>query len=77
MPLYDVHRRLKQGSVRLLPWPFYKFDQRYICMAEYYKVNNKKEVKNHFNSNLDIVIDLPRYHTDVYYDAILMSFELV
>jgi len=52
----------------LLAWPLKRFDERFICMADYYRVKHQKEIKNNFNSNLDIVIDLPRYHTDVYWD---------
>ena len=73
MPLYDIHRRLKQGVVRLLAWPLKKFDERFICMADYYRVKQPKEIRSHFNNNLDIVVELPRYHTDVYWDSGLNS----
>ena len=52
----------------MLAWPLKKFDERFICMADYYRVKHQKEIRSNFSSNLDIVIELPRYHTDVYWD---------
>jgi hypothetical protein len=68
MPLFDLNRRLKQGNRRLLAWPLQKFDERYICMADCYKFKEPAEITKNFNNNLDVVIEMPKFHTDVFWD---------
>lgn len=68
MPLFDLNRRLKQGNLRLLAWPLQKFDERYICMADCYKFKEPAEITKKFNNNLDVIIEMPKFHTDVFWD---------
>lgn len=68
MPLFDLNRRLKQGNIRLLAWPLQKFDERYICMSDCYKFKEPAEIAKNFNNNLDLVIEMPKFHTDVFWD---------
>lgn len=68
MPLFDLNRRLKQGEIRLLAWPLQKFDERYICMADCYKFKEQSEIYRNFSNNLDINIQMPKFHTDVFWD---------
>lgn len=67
MPIYDLNRRLKQGTVRLLAWPLQKFDERFICLADCYKYKHQGDILKNFSNNLDIVIDMPKFHTDVFW----------
>jgi len=68
MPLFDLNRRMKQGDQRLLAWPLRQYDDRFICMTDCYKFKYPSDIDNNFNNNLDIVIKMPTYHTDVFYD---------
>jgi hypothetical protein len=68
MPLFDLNRRMKQGNQRLLVWPLQKFDERFICMGECYRYKEQKDIDRNFENNLNIVVEMPRYHTDVFWD---------
>ena len=68
MPLFDLNRRMKQGDQRLLAWPLRQYDDRFICMTDCYKFKHSNDIDNNFANNLDIVIKMPTYHTDVFYD---------
>lgn len=67
-PLFDFYRRMKQGDQRLLAWPLKKIDERFICMTECYRYKRPDDIKKNFINNLDIVIQLPKYHTEVLWD---------
>jgi hypothetical protein len=37
-------------------------------MADCYKYKHPNDILRNFNNNLDIVIEMPKYHTDVFWD---------
>ena len=37
-------------------------------MADCYKFKEKADIDKNFSNNLDIVISLPKYHLDVFWD---------
>ena len=37
-------------------------------MAECYKYKHQSDIKRNFKNNLDIIIEMPRYHTEVLWD---------
>ena len=51
-----------------MAWPLQKFDERYICMADCYKFKERADIDKKFSNNLDIVLTMPKFHTDVFYD---------
>ena len=53
--------------MRLLPWPLKKYDARFICMADCYKFKGIDDIDKNFCNNLDIVLELPKHHTDVFW----------
>lgn len=65
IPIYDLNRRLRQGTQRMLAWPLRKFDPRFICIGEYYKYKDLKDIENNFENNLDLFIQMPEFHSEV------------
>lgn len=57
-----------QGERRVLCWPLQKFDERFICMTDCYKYKHQQDINRNFNNNLDIIIKMPLFHTDVFWD---------
>ena len=37
-------------------------------MADCYKFKERADIDKKFSNNLDIVISMPKFHTDVFYD---------
>jgi hypothetical protein len=37
-------------------------------MAECYKYKHQSDIKRNFKNNLDIIIEMPRYHAEVLWD---------
>lgn len=68
MPIFDQSRRMRQGSNRLLVWPLQKYDERFICMGECYKYKRITDIQRNFENNLSITLEMPKFHTDVFYD---------
>ena len=67
-PLFDMNHNLKQGCQKLLAWPLEKFDERYVCMSEYYKSKSKADVDYTFTNNLEVNLKMPRFRSEVFYD---------
>lgn len=43
-------------------------DERYICKGECYKFKRADDIKRGFLNNFDFVIEMPKYHAEVYWD---------
>ena len=54
MPIFDTLKRLKQGQQRVLVWPLKKFDARFVCMGDYYRIKDPREMNNGFDKSLQI-----------------------
>ena len=52
----------------MLVWPLQKFDERYICMSDYYNFKERSDIDKNFSNNFDVVISLPKYLFDVFWD---------
>lgn len=49
-------------------WPLQKFDDRFICLGECFKYKKITDINRNFDNSLNIVFDMPKYHTDVFWD---------
>lgn len=64
-PVYDLNRRLRQGTQRMLAWPLQKYDPRFICVGDCYKYKHQSDIEKNFDNNLDVFIQMPKFHQDV------------